>query len=51
MNTPTDIALPQSRADAGAFSATSTDPDHLPLVRVWYGFMTARVTIALAILA
>ncbi|MFZ4287934.1 sensor histidine kinase [Variovorax sp. HJSM1_2] len=24
--------------------------DHLPLVRVWYGFMTARVMIALAIL-
>ncbi|APW40903.1 PAS domain-containing sensor histidine kinase [Rhodoferax koreense] len=30
---------------------TGADPDHLPLVRVWYGFMTARVTIALAILA
>ena len=31
-------------------TASAGDPDHLPLVRVWYGFMTARVTIALAIL-
>ncbi len=31
-------------------AATLADPDPLALARVWYGFMTARVTIALAIL-
>jgi two-component system sensor histidine kinase PilS (NtrC family) len=60
MNARQDIANPHSRSDGAALSANANanataiaaaDPDHLPLVRVWYGFMTARVTIALAILA
>ncbi len=48
------LATPQDAAVSAEFEplpTTGGDADHLPLVRVWYGFMTARVTIALAILA
>ena len=31
-------------------AAHLVEPDPLALARIWYGFMTARVTIALAIL-
>ena len=61
MNARQDIANPDGRAEPApppvapvqthALPLTGAEPDHLPLVRVWYGFMTARVTIALAILA
>ncbi|MDB5893443.1 MAG: sensor histidine kinase [Rhodoferax sp.] len=47
---PFALSQDPESADLAPLPVSGGDPDHLPLVRVWYGFMTARVTIALAIL-
>jgi len=48
---PISPVSPADPVELAPLPLTGGDPDHLPLVRVWYGFMTARVTIALAILS